>query len=170
MIMKRKGAILLIIIISLIISLFLIRAISKKEIDDVSPKIPCSEEYLKKSDILWIIPKFQGEPISKDKEWCDYILNLNKTLGLHGVFHEFEEFNSNRNSSYLEEGIYIFEKCLKFKPEIFKPPQLKISDENKKLIKNNNLKLKGRFNQIIHKVYHCDDSQARFPNWFIDIF
>jgi len=39
-----------------------------------------------------------------------------------------------------------------------------------KVDKNNNLKLKGRFNQIIHKVYHCDDSQAIFPNWFIDIF
>ena len=49
---------------------------------------------------------------------------------------EGEEFKTDRNEKYLQEGINIFENCFGFKPEMVKPPQLKISDENKKLIKN----------------------------------
>jgi len=167
--MKKIILFVLLGILGILFLLFLVRLISPKEIDDVSPEISCSEKYLKKSSILWVIPKFQGELISEDKEWCKYILSLNKTLGLHGVTHEFEEFNSNRNQSYLDEEIKIFEDCFGFKPEMFKPPQLKISNKNEELIKNNNLKLKGKFNQIIHKVYHCNDT-GKFSNKFIDLF
>lgn len=146
-----------------------IRTLSQKEIDDVSPDIQCSQEYLEKSDILWIIPKYNNKPIFENKEWCDYILSLNKTLGLHGVAHEFGEFKINRNQEYLEEGINIFEQCFGFKSEIFKPPQLKISKENKELIKKNNMKVKTKFNQLTHKVYHCNDN-SKLKNWVIDLF
>lgn len=162
----------IIIIASLIIlflSLFLIRAITPREIDDVSPEIPCSEKYIKKSNILWIIPNFNNKSILKNKKWCDYILSLNKTLGLHGVTHEFKEFDIKRDQKYLQKGIDIFEKCFGFKPEMFKPPQLAISKQNKKLIKENNMKLKLNFNQIIHKVYHCNNT-GRFSNKIIDLF
>lgn len=157
------------IILLLILTLFLIRLTSPREIDDVSPEIPCSLKHLEKSDILWVIPKFNNKPISENKEWCNYILSLNKTLGLHGVYHEFEEFNADRSQEYLQEGINIFEQCFGFKPEIFKPPQLKISEESKKLIKENNMKLKSKLNQLTHKVYHCNDD-GRFKNWVIDLF
>ncbi len=167
--MKKVILSIFIIITSLIILLLFIRLLSSKEIDDVSSEFPCFKEYLEKSEILWIIPKFNNQSISENKTWCNYILSLNKTLGLHGVYHEFEEFKINRNQIYLQEGIDIFEKCFGFKPEIFKPPQLRISDENKELVKRNNLKLKGKFNQLIHKVYHCSDI-GLFPNWVIDIF
>ncbi len=166
---KTTFIIIILIIILLIFDLFLIRLISPQEIDDVSQEIPCQKEYVEKSGILWIIPKFNNKSISENKTWCNYILSLNKTLGLHGVTHEFKEFNTNKNSEYLQEGINIFEECFGFKPEIFKPPQLKISKENKKLIEDNNIKLKGRFNQIIHKVYHCNDT-GRLPNWVVDLF
>ena len=159
---KTTFIIIILIIILLIFDLFLIRLISPQE-------IPCQKEYVEKSGILWIIPKFNNKSISENKTWCNYILSLNKTLGLHGVTHEFKEFNTNKNSEYLQEGINIFEECFGFKPEIFKPPQLKISKENKKLIEDNNIKLKGRFNQIIHKVYHCNDT-GRLPNWVVDLF
>jgi predicted deacetylase len=165
--MKKTVLFALLGILTILFLLFLVRLLSPKEIDDVSPEIPCEEEYLEKSDILWIIPKFNNKSISENKTWCNYILSLNKTLGLHGVTHEFEEFNSNRNQTYLEEGIKIFEDCFGFKPEMFKPPQLKISNKNKELIKNNNLKLKGEINQIIHKVYHCGYTE-NFKNRFID--
>ena len=166
--MNKKILIILLIIFSFVGVLFLIRLISPREIDDVSPEIPCSLEYLEKSNILWVIPKFNNKSISENKTWCNYILSLNKTLGLHGVTHKFEEFNVNRNQEYLQQGINIFEKCFGFKPRIFKPPQLAISDKNKKLIKENNMKLKLNFNQLVHKVYHCNNS-GTFSNRFIDL-
>ena len=167
--MKKKILIPLLIILLFVFTLFLIRLISPREIDDVSPEIFCEQEYIEKSNILWVIPKFNNKSISENKEWCDYVLSLNKTLGLHGVYHEFEEFKIDRNQKYLQEGINIFEECFGFKPEMFKPPQLKISKENKKLIKENNLELKLGFNQLIHKVYHCADD-GTFKNWIVDLF
>ena len=140
----------------LIFALFLIRLISPREIDDVSPEIPCEQEYLEKAQILWIITEFNNKPISENKTWCQKILNLNKTLGLHGVTHQFQEFNTDKNQEYLEKGMKIFKDCFGYEPRIFKPPQLKINTQNKQLIKNNNLKVKSRFNQIIHKVYHLN--------------
>ena len=165
--MKKKTLILLLIIPTLILTIFLIRLTSPKEIDDVSPEIPCEQEYLEKSDILWVIPKFNNKPISENQIWCEKILSLNKTLGLHGITHEFREFNTDKNQEYLEGGIKIFEDCFGFKPEMFKPPQLKISKENKKLIKEYNLKL--NFNQLIHKVYHCENT-GTFSNRVVDLF
>jgi len=167
--MKKKTLILLLIILLFFLSLFLIRLTSQKEIDDVSPEILCEQEYLEKANTLWIIPKFNNKPISENKTWCKEILSLNKTLGLHGLTHEFEEFNTDKNQEYIQEAIDIFEQCFGFKPEIFKPPQLKITKQNKQLIKQNNLKLKKGFNQITHKVYHCDNV-GKFSNWVIDLF
>lgn len=158
-----------IIIASLIFALFLIRLISPREIDDVSPEIPCEEYLLQKSDILWVIPNFNNTPISENRVWLQKILALNKTLGLHGVYHTYKEFNTNRNQGYLQEGISEFEKSFNQTPTMFKPPQLKINKENKILLKNNNLELKDYSNQIFHKVYHCNNT-GRFPNWFIDLF
>ena len=167
--MNKKILLPILILLFLILALFLIRLTSPQEIDDISPEIPCLQNYVEKSDILWVIPKFNNKSISENKQWCNYILSLNKTLGLHGVTHEFEEFNADRSQEYLQEGINIFEQCFGFKPEIFKPPQLKISVENKKLIKENNMELKSKLNQLTHKVYHCNDD-GRFKNWIVDLF
>ncbi len=167
--MLKKISIVFLIIFFLIFTLFLIRLTYPREIDDISPEIFCEQKYLEKSDILWVIPKFNNKPISENKTWCQEILSLNKTLGLHGVYHEFEEFDTNRNQKYLQEAMNIFEKCFGFKPEMFKPPQLSISNENKKLIEKNDLELKLDFNQLLHKVYHCADD-GTFPNWVIDLF
>ncbi|MBU2053237.1 MAG: DUF2334 domain-containing protein [Nanoarchaeota archaeon] len=184
--MNKKISSLVILIISLILILFLIRLTSPKEIDDVSPEIPCEQKYIEKTNVLWVIPKLNDNPISKNEGWCNQVLNLNKTLGLHGVNHKFEEFGINRTplgvsqrgtrpqstelggKEYLQGGMEIFEQCFGFKPEMFKPPQLKISRENKKLVKENEMELRGKFNQLIHKVYHCGDS-GLFPNWVIDL-
>lgn len=170
---RNKYKILLVSILSilllLITELFFLRLISLKEVDDINPEIPCLKELIEESDTLWVIPEFNNHQISENKEWCRYILTLNKTIGMHGVYHEFEEFKTDRNQEYLQEGIDEFEKCFKFKPEIFKSPQLKISENNKKLIKENNLKLKGEVNQLMHKVYHCNDS-GKFSNRLIDLF
>lgn len=153
----------------MVLIFFFIRILNPKEIDDVHPEISCSEKYIEKSDVLWVIPRFNNKPISSNKKWCDYILSLNKTLGMHGVYHTFEEFNTDINQEYLNQGIIIFERCFGFKPEKFKPPQLKISEQNKKLIKENNMELKESLNQLAHKVYHCNDD-GLFKNQIIDFF
>lgn len=158
------------IILILLAILFLIRLITPTEIDDVSPGIPCPEIEIYNPDVLYVIPNYNNNPISNNREWCNYILSLNKTLELHGITHTYKEFlYSKITQEELNFGISEFEGCFGFKPEAFKSPQLKISSENKQLIKQNNLEFRTFFNQITHKVYHCNDST--FPyNKVIRIF
>ena len=167
--MKKRWKILILIIFILISIILTIRANSSTEIDDVASQIDCDEKYLEKVDVLWVIPKFQNTPISEDTALCEYLLDLNKTLGMHGIYHSHKEFNNYVNETELQEAKQIFKECFGFEPELFKPPQLEISRENKKILKKNNLKTKGRFNQLIHKVYHCDNT-GTFSNGFHDIF
>ena len=156
-------------ILSLILILFFTRLILPSQIDDISPEIPCEQEYLEKAEILWVIPLYNAQPISENQEWCQQILSLNKTLGLHGIEHIYHEFNLKITQQKLDEAINIFEDCFNQTPTLFKPPQLKISDENKNLILENKMILKLNFNQLIHKVYHCNNA-GMFKNKFIDLF
>ena len=151
----KKGLIFLIIVGILLISLLCFRLISPKEIDDVTPAFFCAEELLEKADILFVIPKFNNVLISENPKWCEYILSLNKTLGLHGIYHTYKEFGIDRNQTYLQEGIDEFKACFGYEPILFKPPQNRISKNNRILIKENNMVLKAKFNKIIHKIYHC---------------
>jgi hypothetical protein len=167
LIQTRYLVIILLVILLPIFFLFFLRLFSEVQIDDVSPEIQCEENLLKKSDNLFIIPKFNGKSIADNPEWCEYILSLNKTLSLHGLTHEYREFETDRDEAYLRESIDIFYTCFGFYPKEFKPPQLAISSNNKKLVKSK-LRLLGEFNQITHKVYHCNDSTGR--NWIADWF
>ena len=164
--MKKRYIVVLFLLV--IVVFFFIRFFSPKQLDDVSPEIPCDKELLDKADILYVIPKFNNKSISENKSWCKEIYSLNKTLALHGVYHTYKEFLRDRDEEYLQEGIDIFKECFNFTPRRFKPPQLEISKKNKRLVKRK-MKLDLFFNQIFHKVYHCNDS-GRFPNWFIDLF
>jgi len=153
----------------LIILLFLIRLTLPRELDDVSPSIKCSEKLIEKSDVLWIIPKFNNKSILEKPGWCEKISNYNKELGLHGVYHTYQEFLTDKNQEYLQEGIDIFKECFGFKPTRFKPPQLEINNKNKELISEKNMNLKLKYNQLFHKVYHCKDTGV-FKNSWIDVF
>jgi predicted deacetylase len=168
---KRKKIIILIglIILALIPIFSLTRIILPSEIDDVHPLINCPEieEYTPK--ILWVIPKFRGVPISENKEWCEQILSLNKKIGMHGITHEYKEFENNITKQDLEEGIKIFKDCFGFTPEKFKPPQLALSRENKELLKEYNLTIKTHFNSLTRKIYHCNDTGI-FSNSLIRAF
>lgn len=166
--MKAYKKILLTIFI-LILILFLLRLTTPKEIDDVNPWINCEQNYIKKANILWVIPTYKNIPITENKSWCKEILNLNKTLGMHGIYHSYHEFENEINESSLNDAILIFEECFNQTPENFKPPQLKISKENKKILSKHNLNIRNPFDQTIHKVYHCSNT-GRLPNWFHDIF
>ena len=168
--MKKSVKIILIVLLILLIALFLIRLINPREIDDISPEIPCEDSLIEKSDILWVIPIYNNKPISENKEWCSYILSLNKTLGLHGVYHTYEEFlNQEISQEQLNLAISEFEKCFNQTPLIFKPPQLKINKKNRELIRKNNLILRSKFSQTMHKVYHCNDT-GTLGNKFIGVF
>ncbi len=149
--------------------LFLIRTISQKEIDDVHPAIPCEQRYLEESDILWIIPLYNNVSIAQNKTWCASISSLNKTIGMHGVYHKYEEFSATRDKDYLDIGIDAFKQCFGHKPSVFKAPQLVLSEENKAFLKEQNLTIHGKIGQMMHKVYHCNDT-GRFTNKFIRIF
>jgi predicted deacetylase len=154
----------------LILILFFIRLINPTEIDDITPGIPCSEIEKYDPDIFYVVPNYENNPISENKEWCDYILALNKTLALHGLNHTYREFlYEDISQEELNQGILEFEKCFNFSPTSFKPPQLKINNQNKELILNNNIKLMKNYNQITHKVYHCNDSDI-LSNKIIKIF
>lgn len=167
--MKKKVLLwVLSIILIIILSIFLIRIFSARQIDDISPEISCEKELIAKSDILYVIPKFQNKSIAENRSWCNYILSLNKTLGLHGVYHTFNEFLTDRTPEYLEEGIKIFYDCFGFYPERFEPPQVAISNKNKFLIKEK-MKLDLYAHNLFHKVYHCEDTGI-ISNKNIDLF
>lgn len=153
-------------ILAIIVILFLIRLITPTEIDDVTPGISCPEMEKYNPDVLYVVPDFENHPISKNQEWCKEILSLNKEVQLHGINHTYREFKYlNITQENLEFGISEFEECFNNTPEKFKPPQLALSNSNKELIKNNNLQLRNLFNQLTHKVYHCNDSDIISNRW-----
>jgi predicted deacetylase len=157
-------------IISLfLILLFLIRLSTPGEIDDINPQIPCEKKYVEKSDVLWVVPLLNGVPISENKTWCKEILSLNKTIGLHGIYHSHHEFKYPITEENLKYAKEVFQECFGYEPEIFKPPYLKLSKQNKELLEKQDLEIKWIWNQNFHKVYHCQDSGI-FPNKFHDIF
>jgi len=156
-------------IISIIALLIFIRLFSERQLDDVTPGIPCDEELLKKADAYYIIPLFEGVSISENSSWCAYIQGYNKSLRLHGVYHEYNEFKSEKSGGYLEEGIASFEACFNQTPTRFKAPQEAITFHNIKIIEETNLNFDWYANAVFHKVYHCNDSGV-FSNRFIDFF
>ena len=166
----KKGGKILIVILAAILSLFIIRIANPSEIDDVSPGIPCPEMDIYNPDILYVIPDYNNFQISQNRQWCNYILSLNKTIEMHGITHEYREFlYQNITKQELNSAINEFEICFNQIPDKFKPPQLKISPKNKELIKNSNLKLQTPFSQITHKVYHCNNTGIIDNKW-INLF
>lgn len=166
--MKKSLKIIFIIIFIFLIIWFVLRIILPKQIDDLNPNIYCDNHYLNKSKVVWVIPDYKGTPISQNKSWCKWVLSLNKTIGMHGITHSYHEFLNPINQSELNYGKKIFYDCFGYEPTTFKPPYLRISKQNKRLIKNSNMKLKIFWNQNIHKVYHCENS-GTLPNWLEDI-
>jgi len=121
--------ILLMALLLIIAFLYFVRLYSNVEIDDVTPGIECDYSLIEKSDILWVIPLFENKSIADDRAWCDYIISLNKTLGMHGVYHTYREFGEVRDEDYVNSGINAFEKCFSFSPKMFKAPQMYLISE-----------------------------------------
>jgi len=152
-----------------ILSVFLIRAFSERQIDDVSPLFNCNDGLLRKSDVFAVVPLYQNVSIAGNKTWCNYILSLNKTLIMHGVYHSYREFKGNASREEVVLGMETFKECFGFYPKIFEAPQLAISWQNKAMIKSFGMKLRGYPYNYFHKVYHCNDG-GKYSNDFIDRF
>tara|TARA_Y100000034_G_C6733189_1_gene324950 strand:- start:79 stop:573 length:495 start_codon:yes stop_codon:yes gene_type:complete len=163
----KKTKIILTTILILILTLFFIRLFSERQLDDLTIGIECEEELIKKSDVLYVIPSFNETNISEEKGWCSRILNFNKELAMHGVYHTYKEFGEKRNELYVSKGKEIFTECFGYEPTKFKPPNLGWTNENNWMKKDFEIDL--RFNQIFHKTYHCNDTGV-FRNRLIDFF
>ena len=164
---KKRASIILLIVFILLAILFFIRLFNTRDLDDVTPGIPCSYDLLARVDTLYVIPLYNNRSIADDKEWCSFILSLNKTIGLHGVYHTYKEFGYSRDKIYLDIGAIEFEKCFGFKPTLFKAPQLSLSRENKRWIEKDYL-VETWFDRVFHKTYHCSND-GYFPNWVDDL-
>jgi len=166
----------LIILIALLIILFLFRLFSPKQLDDVSSQIPCDKELLDKGDVLFVIPKFNNVSIAENQTWCKYILSLNKTLAMHGVYHTYNEFDTLRDEAYINDGKAEFAKCFGFYPKEFKAPQLNLNTKNERLLKKIGFEMYDLPSVLLHKSYHCQDSgsyssylgKLKITNKFID--
>jgi hypothetical protein len=161
--MKKKVLILTPIVLGILI--LLVRLFSPAHLDDVSPAIPCEKELYDRAGILFVIPLYENVSIADNPEWCKMILSLNKTIGMHGVYHSYKEFTSYRDEGYVNEGVIAFEKCFGYRPEIFKPPQMAYNRVNDKNLQGINVV--SYFEQVFHKEFHCDNTGA-LPNWFYD--
>lgn len=154
--------------------IFFIRFFSERQLDDVNPGRLCEDNFLSKSDVLMIIPILENVSIAKNKDWCESILLLNKTLAMHGVYHTPNEFEVSRDEEYITLGMEEFKDCFGSYPYIFEAPQLALDEENNWLLKKMGFEVRGlRFN-IFHKVYHCIDyeesSYLKKLNSFINLF
>jgi predicted deacetylase len=168
--LPKKPAIVLIIFLILMLiltNLFFTRYVFPKQIDDVTPGRLCESNLLNSSQTLMIIPLYLNESIAKNKTWCRQILSLNKTLGMHGVTHEKNEFLIERNKNYLLSGMEEFKKCFGEYPKIFEAPELKLSNSNRELLEELNLTIIGRGFYITHRVYHCTDFNK--TSWLVKL-
>ncbi len=157
----------LIILVFCLFIFILLRNINPRQVDDFSPQIYCEQEIIAKSDVLMVIPIFKNISIAENKSWCEQTLALNKTLGMHGVYHTFNEFYTSRDDNYINNGKEEFKKCFGFYPKLFEAPQVALSIENAKVLKSLNFTILGYKYNLFHKVYHCSDT-GKYSNRFID--
>lgn len=153
----RFFLVLIVIFLLFILFLWIFRLALPRQLDDVSPEISCENEVLAKSDILMVIPLFDNVSIAENKTWCEKILALNKTLGMHGVYHTYQEFYEPRDKDYVLLGMEEFKKCFGFYPKIFGVPHFALGKENERTLKNMDFSIHNKFYYLTHKVYHCQE-------------
>ncbi len=124
--------------------------------DDIAPVSSCPH-LLERSDLLFVIPNHANHSLDLYPEWCEEMRLINKTIGLHGITHEYHEFLKPVKREDLAEAVSNFEHCFGYRPTLFRPPYNKLSSENKKLIESFNLTL-YQDTYILHPYCHCQPS------------
>ena len=152
-------------VVLILATLFTTRLVSTRQIDDVSPSRLCEDEFLKKSDILMVIPFLGNISLAENGSWCEYVKELNKTIGMHGIYHNGEEFGHPVDKESILRGMEEFNKCFGFYPVLFEAPELSLSIENENILKEMNFTIIKRWDYITHKVYHCTDYER--TSWLV---
>jgi hypothetical protein len=150
-------------------AVYLIRALDVKQVDDVNPLSDCPVEIMQKSDVYAVMPLYKNISIAENVSWCSEMRQLNKTLIMHGIYHNYKEFEENISVSDIKKAMEAFRECFGYYPKAFEAPQLAISWENEKMIKSLGMGLRGYPFTIFHKVYHCNNYGEQ-SNKFIDRF
>ncbi|MBS3091327.1 DUF2334 domain-containing protein [Candidatus Pacearchaeota archaeon] len=163
----RAAEVIFIIILFFLLLIWTLRVVLPRQVDDVSPGIYCEKEIMEKSRYFSVIPLYKNKSIADNISWCNEILDLNKTLIMHGVYHSYNELLGNMTLDEIEFGKEEFRKCFGYYPEIFEPPQLALSKENAKLLESSGLRIRAEGFNLFHKVYHCSDS-GKYSNSFVD--
>ena len=134
-------------------------------VDDIHPKSSC-DNLLQKADVLYVIPNF-NTALSENSDWCAQIKAMNKTIGLHGITHQYHEFDTPISEKEIQFAIKEFTICFNEKPTLFRPPYNKISKENEALIAKYNLTLyKQSFST--QPYCHCNPkSLMKILNWIL---
>jgi predicted deacetylase len=164
----KIALVVLLILVGLIVLLEITRNLTYKQIDDVHPSINCNDKYIQKSNIIMIIPIWENDSVANYPEWCKKILSYNKTLGMHGIYHEYNEFLGEIKEENLKLAIYEFEKCFGKLPKLFEPPQWEISSKNRLLVEKY-LPVTNNLQGIFHKTYHCGNEEISYVFWGIKI-
>ena len=168
---------LIVVILFLLFDLFLARGVWDRQIDDYSSQIECDSRFVDKSETLMVIPLFNNVSIAENKTWCKQTLALNKTLGMHGVYHNYQEFLEPRSEEYIQVGMEEFKKCFGYYPTLFEAPHLALGSENKQTLFKMGFEIRNWGYTLTHKVYHCQDkgifatritSNFNLTNNFID--
>jgi|SaaInlStandDraft_4_1057021.scaffolds.fasta_scaffold01868_7 hypothetical protein len=172
----------IIFILFLLTLLFLMRQTNDVHYDDLHPEIETNMNYLDKSDIIFVIPKYKNKKITDYPDWCKQIKNYSekhkKTLALHGIKHTTIngykgdcEFVRKIPEKELKEACEIFEKAFGYKPKHFKAPCYGLSKENQKLVEKLNMKIYGPSTLIFNKLYHSPmNENMKMINKFIDFY
>lgn len=131
---------------------------SAPELDDVHPDIPCDQKMIDDSDWLWVVPLYNDRvPEAVDPAWVENIKSKGKKIGMHGVRHTYSEFGVDVSREYIQRGIDAFTATYGFRPTDFKPPKMNVTPNNMRLLKELGLNVHTKWQQFIHKIYHCAD-------------
>ncbi|MSS74299.1 hypothetical protein EXS72_01530 [Candidatus Pacearchaeota archaeon] len=87
---------------------------------------------------------------------------------MHGVYHTYQEFNTDRSEEYIQNGADEFEKCFGFAPTRFKAPQVALPYSNTLMLEKKGYTIDTLLGDLFHKVYHCND-QGFYSNSISDL-
>ena len=148
----------------ILIVILLIRFFNPIHYDDITPLIPINETYLKKADILFVIPKYNNKTITDYPDFITYLKKYasenNKTIALHGYTHNPEgyfsisEYGYELSEEYIKENIDLFTKAFGFKPTLFKAPCYNLHPKNKKILEKYGLKISNVNTLLFNKLFH----------------
>ena len=155
-------------IITLLFIIYIIRKFNKVHYDDLTPLIETNYIYLDKSNIIFIIPKYNNIPLTNYPDFIDKIKKYskinNKELAMHGVTHSPEgfistaEFGYPLTFEYIKEGIDIFESAFGYKPKKFKAPCYNLHPKNKEILEKLNIEIIDVDSLLLNKLYHNDNT------------